>query len=281
MNRLEPLPIFCVVGLFWFAPDAFAQDAAVECGGIGQSPCQTCAEESCGYWPFVVCCWKFGCTCTKPGPYACSGDLRALSGTCDVNRSGWSATPIDDSRNRANCNNMNCWQYDDSVRDKLEMDVQKLTGVTRLDRSQHKLPLDGRYIYVYRKSDNTIRIRHYDRNESDKDWMYPGNCRAQTNFGQYPCTAAGIGSGRYLHVRHSQLNGGWDPIWCAGEMRIENGRVCMANNESGHFRPNKSCLAYLKTTLREFGVAMDANAVFDDFSRASASETCQEIHDEL
>jgi hypothetical protein len=41
----------------------------------------------------------------------------------------------------------------------------------------------------------------------------------------------------------------------------------MANNESGHFKPKQSCLAYLRQTLKDFGVPVDANAVFDDFAR--------------
>jgi hypothetical protein len=243
------------------------------CGGIDQSPCSRCTDEVCVYWPFNFCCIKESCSC-QASSYSCSDDLSINpSGICDVNRSDWQNTPIDNSRNQAECGNMNCWKYDDSVRDKLEMDTSKLNYVTQL-KGVSRLPVDGRYIYVYRKSDNNIYIRNYDRNESDKKWMYPGNCRERTDFGQYSCTTSGNQSGRYLHVRHSQLNGGWEPIWCGGEMRIEDGKICMANNESGHFKPDKRCLSYVKKTLQDWGLPVASDAVFDDFRKVSASNSC-------
>ena len=75
----------------------------------------------------------------------------------------------------------------------------------RVLKGVSRLPVDGRYIYLYRKSDNNIYIRNYDRGTADKKWMYPGNCREHTNFGQYACMTSGNKAGRYLHVRHSQL----------------------------------------------------------------------------
>jgi len=248
------------------------------CGNLSESPCSRCTDEVCVYWPFNFCCIKEACTCEATA-YSCNGDLAINpSGTCDVKRYGWIETPIDNSRSQASCQNMNCWRYDDSVRDRLEMDTSRLNFVTKL-KGVSRLPENGRYIYVYRKSDNNIYIRNYDRNESDKKWMYSGNCRDHTNFGQYDCSPTA--TGRYLHVRHSQLNGGWDPVWCAGELRIENGKICMANNESGHFKPDQRCLGYVRTTLKDWGVPMADNAIFGDYTKESAGKTCKQLHDEL
>ena len=55
----------------------------------------------------------------------------------------------------------------------------------------------------------------------------------------------------------------------------------MANNESGHFKPPKQCLEYVKTTLAKWGVPVAPNAIFDVFSKASASKTCKELHEGL
>ena len=197
---------------------------------------------------------------------------------------GWADTPIDNSRTdcKKTCGNMNCWKCDDTKRDHLEMDTSKLNFVTKLKQNTGGLK-DGRYIYVYRKSEDDIYIRPYDRNQSDSKWMFPGNCRVKTQFGQYPCKTAAGKNGRYLHVRHSQLNGGWDPVWCAGEMRIKDKQVCIVNNESGHFKPKKQCLDYVHIALENWGILVAGNAKFDDFNKASAATACKtdHEHDEL
>lgn len=151
--------------------------------------------------------------------------------TCDLNRTNWIETPISNDRNASgeSCGDMNCWKYDDTVRDQLNMNTSDLNLVTNV---KNGLPGDGRYIYVYRKSDNSILVRPYDRSETTFSLQYPGNCRALASgrIALVGCKLPNLQSGGYLHVRHSQLNSGWDPVWCAGEMVIKNGKICLANN---------------------------------------------------
>ena len=226
------------------------------------------------YRSVLLCLWAFcgyavAQSCTSPA----SDDL--------ICRTYWKTTPIDNSRNAGgeNCGGMNCWKYDDTVRDHLEMNPESINLITKLKNSP-ALPQYGRYIYVYRASDNNIYIRPYDRDASDRAAAFEPNCRTNTNQGNYPCVTRGA-IGRYLHVRHSQLNGGWDPVWCAGEMRIEHGKICMANNESGHFKPDAHCLLYVENTLKTWNIPVADNAKFADYKKASASKPCSQLRDEL
>lgn len=54
---------------------------------------------------------------------------------------------------------------------------------------------------------------------------------------------------------HPTLIGGKDPtVRCAGMIRIERGRICWFDTDSGHFRPNSKSLEHVNSaleTLRE------------------------------
>jgi len=254
---------------------------SVSCGGLNQPPCSGCSSEVTFYWPFGFCCIPVHSSCVSAGPIRhCANGMSESGGTCKIFRANWQEQKIDPSRGMHQ--GINYWQYDDQVRDRLEMDTSKLNFVSVLDAANQALPQDGRYIYVYRKSDNKIVLRHYDRNLADKDFAYPGNCREQTDFGNFPCTTNGGQSGRSLHVRHSQLNGGWDPVWCAGEMRIENNKICLINNESGHFKPKPACTHNVRLTLKLWEVPTSGGLLSGDLGTFKAAQTCgSQHHDEL
>lgn len=257
--------------------------SASACGGLGQPGCQQCSNSVTWYFPLNFCCIPMRTTCVEQSPILhCDRGLSPNArGLCDVNRSRWKPKGLDTSRGTCGRNKINCWQYDDQVRDQLDVDPKKLNFVTTLDASRRTLPRDGRYIFVYRTTDDRVAIRPYDRDEADRAFAYPGNCRQRTQFGNYACQTPGGKRGRSLHVRHSQINGGWQPVWCAGEMRIEGGSVCLINNESGHFKPPAACTEHVEDTLRAWGVSVASGAVSGSFDRYSASKTCTSFKDEL
>jgi hypothetical protein len=78
----------------------------------------------------------------------------------------------------------------------------------------------------------------------------------------------------YLHVRHSQLNGGWLPVWCAGELSIKDGRLWRLNNESGHFKPPTTCLPNVERTFLAYGYRKASDFASGAFSQVRATEVC-------
>lgn len=249
------------------------------CGTEGHKACH-CKPElyACGLWLCKDCSPHDSCQpkCTVVGSSSLNiwhnWTHEATCQWCDgVNRSGWAKTPL--SNDRGNCGGINCWKHDDTVRDHLNMITADINFIT--DLKSQGLPVDGRYIYVYRKTDDRILVRPYDRLHNDlpnetNPWIYPGNCNPNIRFSQTRCTTATGQHGGYMHVRHSQLNGGWDPVWCAGEMLIESGKISVANNESGHFKPNATCLDYVRQTLDAWGVPVAQNAKFGDYTQYPA-----------
>lgn len=272
---------------------------SLSCGGYGQSACNECAESVTVYFPFNFCCIPMKTQCVAYSPVRhCNAGLVPNSGMRDVegdvcvfDRTIWKETKIDYTRTGPNCGGnqpVSCWQVDDQTRDRLETDTAKLNHVTVLGPDETALPTTGeRFIYVYRKQDDKIVVRNYDRDQ--KTYMYPGNCRTQSGFGAYKCDADGITNGDYLHVRHSQLNhapdttpgNNWGPVWCAGEMRIENGEVCMINNASGHFKPNASCIDNVASSLKAWGVPTSEWLMSGDFDTYNTAKTCRQQKDEL
>ncbi len=235
----------------YFSEPASQSPAQVyNCGLFDQRPCQRCyfvADD-------VVCGDKY-----------CQASLTISSNKCQFNRSNWVAKAIDDSRNRAQCQNINCWEYDDRIRDQLDMDPSHLNYLYTIV-NQGQMPPDGRYIYVYRKKDNQLVLRRYDRAHVDQ-----GNtCLSDANF-RYPANQRLT---QYLHVRHSQLNGDWSPVWCAGELSIKGGKLWRLNNESGHFKPTIACLPYVANTFTAYGFSKASDFASGAFSQVPATEVC-------
>lgn len=203
--------------------------------------------------------------------------------TDGINRSAWQETPLDTS---------NPWRDEDEKRDGLNMQTSNLDKVTRIKQLFTTLPEDGRYIYVYRKSDNTIAVRNYDRLDRDatseenkkyEESIHSPNCRQDTGFGSFLCKSPQPTGYKNLHVRHSQLNDGWGPVWCAGEMRIgtqsiggkSEQKICKVNNSSGHFKPKVDCLQYVRESLDRWGVPfLNDPKAFGHYDTVKTREKC-------
>lgn len=210
-----------------------------------------------------------------------------------LERSSWREQPLssrsltrEESKNACKYNNKtvtNGWQYDDVCRDKLDMNTGNLGHVTIIDsiddantqeiikglkgEASSKKLADGRYIFVLRKYANDpdklgLVLRRYDRNviqptgqvcKNDK-YSYADNIRKT------------VSKGNPGHVRHSQLNGGWNPVYSAGELWVKNGQIIVVSNESGHFKPTKASLDAVKETLDYLSVPTQ-NIHFYDFEK--------------
>lgn len=177
----------------------------------------------------------------------------------------------------------NCWIYDDLCRDKLNMKTSELAceGNSKCVYiiNANKLPAqieDGRYIYVLRKGDSTpltIVMRKFDRNFTLKNgkkcifekYQYRGNVEAIKTPGLSP------------HVRHSQLNSGWSPVWGAGELIVIQGQVTIISNESGHFKPANKTLQYVQKALYYLDIGHNVNtmdATSDSISNLDEEFSC-------
>ena len=131
------------------------------------------------------------------------------------------------------------------------------------------MPPDSRYMFVYRKTDNQLLLRRYDRAHVDR-----GNtCLSDANY-RNPANDRPTIAPTYLHVRHSQLNGGWSPVWCAGELSIKDGRLWRLNNESGHFQPTTACLPHVENTFSAYGFRKASDFASGDFNQVKATEVC-------
>ena len=217
----------------------------------------------------------------------------ALCGTHVLERSSWleqplSFRPLNAEENRVSCrykgNNItNGWQYDDICRDRLDMMSSHLNHVTMIDSisnantqqiikglkgeaSSKKMP-DGRYIFVLRKYANDpdrlgLVLRRYDRNDIQKTGQI---CKNDT-FSYADNMEKTIPKNNPGHVRHSQLNDGWNPVYSAGELWIKNGQIVVISNESGHFKPSKASLDSVKETL-DYLTIPTGNIHFYDFNK--------------
>ena len=167
----------------------------------------------------------------------------------------------------------NGWQYDDLCRDTLDMDTGHLNYVTMIDsindprtrqiieqlkggRTIAERPLeDGRYIFVLRKYANEpdrlgLVLRRYDRNQI----LANGQICKNDAFSYKDNLDKTLNRNIPGHVRHSQLNNGWNPVYSAGELWISDGRIVAVSNESGHFKPSKASLDYVKETLEYLSI---------------------------
>lgn len=121
-----------------------------------------------------------------------------------------------------------------------------------------KRPLaDGRYIFVLRKYANEpdrlgLVLRRYDRNHvRENDEICKNDAFSyQDNLNKTVRISENVPS----HVRHSQLNNGWNPVYSAGELWVEQGKIVAVSNESGHFKPSKASLDYVKETLNYLSI---------------------------
>lgn len=260
---------------------------------------------ACGYY------LENGCMPPNPCQTNLGLSLDSTGSKCILTDMGtWSKYPIDGSR--GNFNGMNYWKYDDLVRDQLNMDSSQLEYAQPLFDNQqpslelaaHDRPQNGRYIYVIRTADGKMVMRRNDRvNPSSilpmlirfdyTRFRNPNNFRSTatndvnaTALSSKPCTLDVLfKSGQYCvykHVRHTQLNGtksldgtvtnAWDPVYCAGELRVHNGKIDIINNASGHFKPAATCVSNVITLLKALDIPVDTNVKFGDYHTFDTSE---------
>lgn len=217
----------------------------------------------------------------------------ALCGSHMLERSPWHEQPLssrsltsEEKKNACKYHNKtvsNGWQYDDVCRDRLDMNTSHLNHVTVIDsiddantgeiikglkgEASSKKLADGRYIFVLRKYANEpdklgLVLRRYDRNAIQPTGQVCKNDKYSfaDNIGKT------IAKGNPGHVRHSQLNGGWNPVYSAGELWVKNGRIIVVSNESGHFKPTKASLDAVRETLDYLAVPTQ-NIHFYDFRK--------------
>lgn len=235
----------------------------------------------------------------------------------------WKTYPIDDSRdNTEDCNGMNCWKYDDIIKNKLNMDSNQLEYAEQIFGEQkplleiraHDIPHDGRYIYVIRTTDGKMVMRHYDQEYTTTN-LFPltvrfdysrfrdlNNYRLQGNnlSDGLPCTPFSLlplgATCNYLYVRHSQLNGtspavndsyqesnAWDPVYCAGELRVHNNKIDRINNRSEYFSPNAKCVLTVIAVLKALDIPIDDNVQTGSYKKISTSEVfdCRNTQNEI
>lgn len=249
-----------LIGGFAILIAASSAEAQVfNCGGLGQRYCQPA--------------WYMNDSVITGDPY-CNEGLTIAGGTCVLDRSGWVTKALDMTREGVvagipcgGSRSISCWRVDDETRDHLTMDTSSLNYVSEITPGG-QAPASGRFIFVYRPSDNKLLIRRYDRAHTEGDpeltaclgyaqYRFPGNQRQQ----------------EYLHVRHSQLNGGWGPVYCAGEITFKGGAVWRLNNASGHYQPSATCLNYVETTLKLYGYPLHQDYQKGPYNVVHATET--------
>jgi hypothetical protein len=64
----------------------------------------------------------------------------------------------------------------------------------------------------------------------------------------------------FLHLHHPSLSGG-DSVYCAGEIKIENGIITHIDNRSGHYRPTGDQFRQFVAWLWDNGAKMTPTAV--------------------
>ena len=167
---------------------------------------------------------------------------------------------------------INTWQCDDEYRDELNMTAADLNFVATIIKGTDISSFDGRYIYVLSENSNQLFIRPYDRyNLDDPKGTYCSTWYKGFTYSQnYRTYSTGT---KYLHVRHSQLNNGWNDLWSAGEMQIWNGEVTVINNESGHFKPPAENVQYVLNTLLAYGIPVSSSVKVGAYSANPAALT--------
>lgn len=189
------------------------------------------------------------------------GSAGAVCGMRYISRSDWTSKALDDrsvtpSEIVWGCTKengiTNGWINDDKCGNQLVMKTSQLDRVTTLDSAKKVSSLlTGRYIFVLSRKGNALLVRTYDRSHVLKGGTY-GWCDYDQNL--YAVNRKTIRNTRKRHVRHSQLNGGWDDVWSAGETWVQDGKIIAISNESGHFKPSAASLRYVQETLQYLDV---------------------------
>lgn len=236
----------------------------------------------CCLYSNVFACGEYNeAPCGAPVGYGCSSGLIAnsrYSGRCMIDgMDSWPKYPIRGNSKKDDKNLM------------LDMDSKNLDETIIVDKATTFN--NGRYIYVLRVVDGKLILRSYDRNtEIDMQFYVPGqnwgfklDYAAYRNNRNYILTTNDVAktagcdpslhqsSGskcQYQHVRHSQLNGttpkdsisgydnsnAWDPVYCAGELRVHNNKIDRINTGSGHFKPEPECTQKVLQVLLALGL---------------------------
>lgn len=226
------------------------------CGGLRQHPCSSCTNAQTFYVPLGFCCLPVSTACASYKITCDNGFSKNKFGECWPQ--SWRKRDIGQ------------WAINFDRQWHLPMEWQKLNHVTELRRNMGSLPPDGLYIFVYRTTDNKLLVRRSDRpddkgcySEGDKRYSYSGN-------------PEGNGETPHMFVRHTQLNGGWKPVWSAGQLEIWNGKIIWVSNQSGHFHPSMMSLDYVVNTLEAWNlVVKDSVHRFDFGQEHRTAEHCR------
>jgi hypothetical protein len=254
-----PRTIFVSMLLLLLPYLAFADDT---CGHYGQAQCSQ--EHYLIDYPYYYLEY-FPC---QDGTSANSQHI------CARDLSSWTQKPLDTTRPLKN--GKNWWRWDDEDRDKLQMSRSALSHAFQITYGGAPLP-NGRYIYVLNLA-GQIWLSAYDRGDYPNN-LSPANWRLMVDdmaVSLDPCSP-NVSGCEYQHVRHSQLNEGWDPVYCAGEMRIAGGMIDRVNNESGHFRPPATCLQYVKSVLGWLRASTSPDVDMGDFETVKTGEPSHQL----
>lgn len=138
------------------------------------------------------------------------------------------------------------WTHEWDARFRLPMGWSVLDHVTQLQMGT-ALPADGLYIFVYRL-DSKLLVRRSDRPD-DKGCFSNGDKRYS-----FPANPEGNNEAPHMFVRHTQLNGGYQSVWSAGQLEIHDGKVLWISNASGHFAPIVQSLDWVEAALVDEGL---------------------------
>jgi hypothetical protein len=180
--------------------------------------------------------------------------------------------PYDEECRASNASDaVNCWQCDDFYRDKLAMKQDEITHISKVVDRQ--IIPDGRYIYVW-QSGGDFLIRNYDRWNDDS---LSDECHELYKQYQLPSNS-GL---TVKHVRHTQVNGSWDAVKAAGELKVKNGKIVKINNSSGHYKPGVEFVHAAVEHLRDvLHITVEPNAA-GDHAQVSTEQTGAECRDLL
>ncbi|MDR1312087.1 MAG: hypothetical protein LBK01_09525 [Burkholderiaceae bacterium] len=213
------------------------------------------------------------------GQWKITGEGNKLIFVCGIRyitRSDWQGKPIDNRSVAENEEIKGCtkengitngWINDDKCRDRLVMNASELDRTIIVDdKDKITKAASSRYIFVLRKNDNQLVLRRYDRSYSlstgGYDWC-------DNDAYLYAPNKKTIKDKNNRHVRHSQVNGSqgesnaWKPIWSAGELWIDRGKIIAISNESGHFKPSAKSLQYVKETLSYLSIPAGDIPLYD------------------
>jgi len=226
----------------------FSSPGYADCGGNNQKACH-CSPE----WYASGLVLHLGCdpydrcdpTCTQHGSSTLLFGKFWNEATCTCPTapkpiwSSWTSTPIEG------------WAeaWDKRYHLDQHMDWTKLNWVSELKPGMTQPIADGLYIYVFRTTDNKLLIRRSDR--PDDIGIFSHGNKALYSYSGNP----NGNNESPMFVRHTQLNGGWTPVWAAGQLEFYEGEVIWVSNASGHYQPKQPpTLDYVATALNEWNI---------------------------